>query len=625
MKNAEHWADNIARALQQRHDEVVCAAGISPSGTVHIGNFREIITVDIIFRALHDRSVSARFLYFWDDYDALRAVPQNVNQEGWEDNLRKPLADVPDPHGQQSSYARHNERAVEEVLPLLGICPEYIYQSEQYRRHTYAEMIRVALQKRDAIRMILNMHRHKPLDENWWPVTIYSTFTGKDTTAITDWDGAWVLRYRCLESEKCESLDVRTASSVKLRWRVDWPMRWAYNAINFEPAGKDHHTEGGSYDTAKEIARQVFGVAAPMSIQYDFIRIKGGSGKMSSSTGEMLSIGEVLEVYQPEVLRYLFASTRTNVEFAISFDIDVIKLYEDYDRCERIAYGAEEVGKERRAKERRIYELSQCSVSNEDMDRADDGADDTPRADTDNMRADTVNMRADTVNMRADTALADTVNMRADTARADTTRADAENAYLNTDNSHANTPHTNTSHANTSHANTSHATVASLDSTIPFQIPFRHLCNLLQIYEGNIERVVELCVEDRVILYKRREYIRMRAQCAWNWIIKHAPESFRFTLTDPARPLLHLNKTEWAICQQIATLVSEKMDTYDAKQLHSALYEVANQNAVSFRDLCQLIYGILIARKNGPKLAHFMLLIGKERVLQYFDAQRMCV
>ena len=42
-----------------------------------------------------------------------------------------------------------------------------------------------------------------------------------------------------------------------------------------------------------------------------------------------------------------------------SFDLDVIKIYEDYDRCERIYYGTEEVGEKRAAKERRTYELSQ--------------------------------------------------------------------------------------------------------------------------------------------------------------------------------------------------------------------------------------------------------------------------
>ena len=42
-----HWSDEIAqRIIRKRPDkeEYVCAAGISPSGSIHIGNFRDIAT-----------------------------------------------------------------------------------------------------------------------------------------------------------------------------------------------------------------------------------------------------------------------------------------------------------------------------------------------------------------------------------------------------------------------------------------------------------------------------------------------------------------------------------------------------------------------------------------------------
>ena len=136
-----HWADNIARGIVRQADtgkgkgeKVVCAAGISPSGTVHIGNFREIITVELVVRALRDSGRDVRFLYFWDDYDALRKIPvvEGVGSESefWEGQLRRPLADIPDPLGKEESFARRNENEVEGLLPKLGIRAEYIYQSQ---------------------------------------------------------------------------------------------------------------------------------------------------------------------------------------------------------------------------------------------------------------------------------------------------------------------------------------------------------------------------------------------------------------------------------------------------------------------------------------------------------------
>ena len=61
-----HWADQVAdRIIRERGDLdlYTCASGITPSGTVHIGNFREIITVDLVVKALRSRGKNVRFIY----------------------------------------------------------------------------------------------------------------------------------------------------------------------------------------------------------------------------------------------------------------------------------------------------------------------------------------------------------------------------------------------------------------------------------------------------------------------------------------------------------------------------------------------------------------------------------
>ena len=81
---------------------------------------------------------------------------------------------------------------------------------------------------------------------------------------------------------------------------------------------------------------------------------------MSSSKGKVISLVDALEVYQPEVLRYIFAVNKVDHEFSISFDLDVITIYEAYDRCERIAWGIDKAKNDNLlAQEKRVYELSQ--------------------------------------------------------------------------------------------------------------------------------------------------------------------------------------------------------------------------------------------------------------------------
>lgn len=357
-----HWADIYAdKIVREKGPKEVytCASGITPSGTVHIGNFREIISVELIVRALRDRGHKVRFIYSWDDYDVFRKVPKNMPKpEVLATYLRKPITLVPDTTGTWDNYAMANEKAVEELLPLVIVAPEYIYQAQRYRASVYAQGMRTALEHRKEIMEILNRYRTEPLPEDWYPISVFSRFTDKDNTTVIGWDGQWGITYRDDDTGQVETIDLRTTGAAKLPWRVDWPMRWAYEGVDFEPAGKDHHSEGGSFDTSKHIV-ELFGTKAPVSFQYDFISIKGRGGKISSSSGEVISLDDVLEVYTPEVTRFLFVGTRPNTEFAISFDLDVLKIYEDYDSCERVYFGLQQISEKKVAKERRIYELSQ--------------------------------------------------------------------------------------------------------------------------------------------------------------------------------------------------------------------------------------------------------------------------
>lgn len=519
IENPVHWADIHARnIIRQRGDKdlYVCASGITPSGTVHIGNFREIISVELVVRALRDLGKGVRFIYSWDDYDVFRKVPKNMpDQELLESCLRKPITLVPDTSGNYESYARANEKPLEDLLDVVGIHPEYIYQAKRYRSSEYAAQIRKALEHTEEIKAFLNEHRSQPLADTWLPVSVFSSFTDKDTTEVLSWDGEWGLTYRCLETGKEETLDIRKASGVKLPWRVDWPMRWALEGVDFEPAGKDHHSEGGSFDTSKKVVK-VFGGVSPYSFQYDFIRIKGRGGKISSSSGEVVDLGDVLEVYQPEIVRYLFAGTRPNSEFAISFDLDVLKIYEDYDTCERIYYGEHQVGEKRRAKEERIYELSQVDVPSSEM---------------------------------------------------------------------------------------------------PYQVPFRHLCNLLQFHGKDISQVLETLPGVSEAQLKRLEN---RCRCALNWLEQYAPDEFRFSLRSVSDGPTDLDDLQRGAVKNLAEVV-RNLDSYDEKELSSAVYDAARDAGCEPKDLFSACYRILIGKEKGPRLANFIKTCGREKVLPLLE------
>jgi lysyl-tRNA synthetase class 1 len=350
-----HWADHAARRTVAANPEAktfVVAAGITPSGVVHVGNFREVITVDLVARALRDRGLEVRFIYSWDDFDVFRRVPESMPKpEMLEANLRRSVADVPDPYGEHDSFASHHIANFEESLQTVGIEPEFIRQSQRYRRGDYASGIRRALECADTIRRILDRHRSAPLPEPWLPLAGFCPACGKDDLDFA-WDGEWNVTRSCRGCGECCQGDLREGGDLKLPWRVDWPMRWQHEGVLFEPGGKDHSSAGGSYDTGREIVAEVYAGQAPEYVAYDFVRLKGRGGKISSSQGESLTLADCLEIYEPEMLRWIFASVRPGAEFQISFDLDVIKLYEEWDRFRRLACGHE--GGKRAEKKRQL-------------------------------------------------------------------------------------------------------------------------------------------------------------------------------------------------------------------------------------------------------------------------------
>ena len=524
-----HWADQTAEKIIRERGDLdlyTCASGITPSGTVHIGNFREIISVDLVVRALRSRGKNVRFIYSWDDYDVFRKVPVNMpDQDVLENHLRFPITMVPDTTGRDSSYARHHEVDVEVQLPRVGIHPEYLYQAERYRKNMYAEGMKIALQNRERIKDCLNRYRddaHKiPADEEYWPTAAFCCKCNKDTTEMISYDGEYGLTYRCTSCDHEEKADLRTSKEIKLGWRVDWPMRWQFEKTLFEPAGKDHHSQGGSFDTARLVADEIYNWPAPVTFRYDFIGIKGTPGKMSSSKGKVISLPDVLNVYPPEIVRYLFAGTRPNTEFSISFDLDVIKTYEDYDKTERIAWGVDKAKNDDVfAKEYRIYELSQVEEK--------------------------------------------------------------------------------------------------MPSSMAYQIPFRHLCNLLQTNSGDIDAVVASqpdIKEDQI------ERFRTRCKCAWYWITECAPEDFRFALNNPEAEgftKAEVGEKELECIKRIYSEILPKMDELEEKPLSEAIYAVATEAGIEPKALFNATYQILISKDQGPRLANFMKIIGKERLSKIF-------
>ncbi|MGW8380993.1 lysine--tRNA ligase [Streptomyces sp. ODS28] len=371
-------ADEVIAEAERRAPgkTVVCASGLSPSGPIHLGNLREVMVPHLVADEIKRRGVPCEHLLSWDDYDRFRKVPAGVEgvDESWDAHIGKPLTAVPAPEGSpHESWAAHFRAAMEASLAELGVEYRGISQTEQYTSGVYREQILFAMREREAIDAVLDRYRtkdkgtgkpkgkgkqqQKPVDEaeleaeegsgaaaeddgsgigggTYFPYKPYCTVCGKDLTTVVGYDDSTTqLTYSC-QCGHSETVLLNEFNHGKLVWKVDWPMRWAYEGVVFEPSGVDHQSPGSSFVVGGQLVKEIFGGEQPIGPMYAFVGISG-MAKMSSSKGGVPTPADALQIMEAPLLRWLYARRKPNQSFKVAFDQEIQRTYDEWDALVR--------------------------------------------------------------------------------------------------------------------------------------------------------------------------------------------------------------------------------------------------------------------------------------------------
>ena len=345
------------------------SSGASPSGRVHLGNLREFLTVHFVAEELRRRGIATRHLHVWDDYDRFRKVPVGVDPS-WSEHIGRPLSKVPDPEGCHGSWAEHFKQPLHDALHAMGVDMEEISQTERYEAGHYRDAVLQAVAARDQIEAVLARHRTKaaapPEPENEqeaealaqlmdqsvaseddepvgtgdlarFPYKPYCRDCGRDTVTLTAYDDETTeLSYTCEFNGYSGTTNLSTEFEGKLVWKVDWPMRWAFEHVDFEPAGMDHATPGSSFTVGHELVESIFGMPRPAWFGYGFVGFAGVQ-KMSSSAGGAPTAEDALRILEAPILRWLYVRRNPKQTFNIDFGAEVVRLYDEWDALGRKA------------------------------------------------------------------------------------------------------------------------------------------------------------------------------------------------------------------------------------------------------------------------------------------------
>ncbi|MEV0565872.1 lysine--tRNA ligase [Dactylosporangium sp. NPDC050588] len=364
----DRFADEVIAASQRRAPgkPVVCASGLSPSGPVHLGNLREVMTPHLVADEIRRRGHDVVHIISWDDYDRFRKVPAGVAgiDESWAQHIGKPLSAVPAPAGSEHpNWAEHFKAAMIASLAELGVEYRGISQTEMYTSGAYREQILLAMRERARIDAVLARYRTKKpaaaaaagaseaeaeavegsgaaseddgtAATGYYPYKPYCGSCGTDLTTVVSYDDDTTeLTYTCV-CGFTETVLLSEFNRGKLVWKVDWPMRWAYEGVIFEPSGVDHSSPGSSFQVGGQIVTEVFGGEQPIGPMYAFVGISG-MAKMSSSRGAVPTPADALEIMEAPLLRWLYARRRPNQSFQVAFDQEIQRIYDEWDALEK--------------------------------------------------------------------------------------------------------------------------------------------------------------------------------------------------------------------------------------------------------------------------------------------------
>ena len=339
-----NWAREVAlKIIEERPNEQIytVASGVSPSGFVHIGNFREIATPYLVVKELRKLGKKVRYILSFDEFDRFRKVPGNIDSS-YEKYIGMPYTEIPSPFTDNESYASYMENRFLNELKAMDVEVECIYQSKEYQSGRYNKYIKVAMDNRDKIFDIIDEFRTQDSTEeeknNYYPISIYCSECKKDSTKILSYDSnAGEVEYYC-DCNHTEKININSADNIKLQWKVDWPMRWMVEKVTFETGGIDHSASNGSKAVSEKVAREIFNYEPPVYIPYNFIGIKGGGAKMSSSVGNVLTITDLLKVYDKNIIWWFYARFDNMHAFDIALDNDVIRYYSEFDRWVKLYF-----------------------------------------------------------------------------------------------------------------------------------------------------------------------------------------------------------------------------------------------------------------------------------------------
>ncbi|MBI2542455.1 lysine--tRNA ligase [Candidatus Woesearchaeota archaeon] len=163
--------------------------------------------------------------------------------------------------------------------------------------------------------------------------------------------------------------------------------------------------------------------------------------------------------------------------------------------------------------------------------------------------------------------------------------------------------------------------IGKIPDRFPPQVSLLHASMLVQMFESEHQMIESLQKTGQLPAHapeEELECIKERLNFARKWVKEFADEQYRFKLQHKAPEGLRLEHKQKKALHEIARLLKEK--EYDEKLLFNEFYNVSKGLQLKPEEFFTSAYKVLLNKERGPKLAPFIIAVGKEKVIRLFES-----
>ncbi len=308
----KHWSEWLAqKVIEEKKEPYVISGGMTTSGPAHLGTLCEFLFPSVIKEAIEKQGKKCAFYFVADILDAFDGVPLAMEKytKELEPHFGKPLCNVPDPTGITKSFGDHYLNEAVELMKKFGVNCQIIRINEYYEQGKFDDHAKFFLENAAQARKMVEETSGKEEKKDWSPIMPLCQNCGRIATTRVVSHTNDEYEYLCDKDVKytkgCGYHGKNKISDHKFKivWRLHWPAWKQIFGTSIEGAGIDHHTQGGSEDTCREITLNLMKKEYHIPYRYGFILFQGK--KYSKSKGIGMGVSDLVKLLPVEIVKYI--------------------------------------------------------------------------------------------------------------------------------------------------------------------------------------------------------------------------------------------------------------------------------------------------------------------------------